>query len=97
MKRLADMTIEECKELPLFEPFGYDEYAVEPDGTVTLKDGRVFRGLTVGSNVRVPRMQDAIRVMWYDASTPIYWTDEHGEIWTVVETNAGEYKRRRVG
>lgn len=94
-KSINDYTLDELRQLPIYEPFGRDTYPVQPDGTVTLPDGRVLRGL-IGSHIHIPRMQDRIRATWVDDDTPIYWADEHGEMWTLVETNAGEYKRRHI-
>lgn len=93
MKQPADMTLDELNALPVFEPFGRDTYPVV-DGTVTLPDGRVLRGL-VGTHLHVPRQQDQIRAMFVSDSTPLVWRDEDGESWDLVQTQDGP-KRRHV-
>ena len=92
-KSINEYTLDELRQLLVYEPFGRDIYPVQPDGTVTLPNGRVLRGL-VGKWLNVPRVQDRIRAMWVDERTPLYWSDENGNLWSLVQTNAGEYKRR---
>lgn len=94
MKDLADMTLDELNALPVYEPFGRDTYPVQPDGTVTLPDGRVLRGL-VGAHVHIPRMQDRIKAMFTGPKTPLCWGDEFGNVWMPVLTDDG-YKRTRA-
>lgn len=92
MKDIADMTIDELNALPEYRMFGADVYPVQTDGTVTLPDGRVLRGL-VGKLLNVPRREEVATVYWASDQAPIFWRDAAGVYWRPVKLVTGEWRK----
>jgi hypothetical protein len=79
-------TADELMALPVFNGYGQDRYEVQPDGTVTLPDGRVIRGLT-GKYLTVPKIGDQMMAMSLDDFYS--WVCANGDCWHTVMTRDG--------
>lgn len=93
---LSEMTLDELRALPEFEPFDRLTVKVQPDGTATHPNGRVLRGLTVGVNVSFPVVNEVQAAYYVSGDTPMCWQDADGVTWTPVKLTTGEWRRQRL-
>lgn len=92
MKDIADMTADELDALPVFEEFESVRYEVGRDGTVTLPNGHVLRGL-VGRFVNVPCRSLGRGCFMIGPTTPLCWCDRNGQYWRPVRLVTGEWMK----